>query len=36
MDYKRKSVIIDTIGHNQQLFQISYVAGGIHKNVNEN
>ena len=35
MEYKRKSIIIDTIGSNQQLLQISYVTGGISKNVSE-
>ena len=35
MDYKRKSIMIDTIGSNPQLFQISYVTGGINKNVSD-
>ena len=35
MDYKRKYIIIDTIGSNQQLLQISYVTGGISRNVSD-
>ena len=35
MDYKRKSIVIDTIGSNQQLFQISHITGGLNKNVND-
>lgn len=33
MDYKRKFIIIDTLGSSEQLYQISYVTGGINKNV---
>ena len=35
MDFKRKSIVIDTIGSNPQLFQISYVTGGLNKKVSD-
>lgn len=31
MKFKLKNVIIDTIGHNKRLQQISFATGGINK-----
>jgi hypothetical protein len=34
MKYKLKNIIIDTIGNNKRLMQISFATGGIYRQAN--